>query len=277
MKLLQPDKYRLAIPGLKEVTINNLFARSVVEKHVDGKVYVDNITSPKAFYVTHPYGMSLLYGEVSDDFLQFELRDYLLGCRDLRKTGEWLQIFPSELENRIDKILGNKLRVCNTEKDRYDSCVAVIKHKRVNFKFNLQKFKQFRCEIDFNKYRLYDVDIALYNIINGSVVPNRFWNNASEFAHHGVGFSLMADGEEVAVAFSSFIHDEMLELGIETKSQYRRRGFAGIVSTKLIEYCLERGLEPVWACRQGNHGSYNLAVKLGFEPVAYLPYYELLI
>jgi hypothetical protein len=37
MKLLPLDDYNLAIPKLKEVAINNLFARSVVEKHVDGR------------------------------------------------------------------------------------------------------------------------------------------------------------------------------------------------------------------------------------------------
>jgi GNAT superfamily N-acetyltransferase len=277
MKLLPLNDYKLAIPKLTEVTINNLFARSVVEQHVDGKVYVDNIATPKAFYVIHPYGMSLLYGDVSDDFLQSELKDFLLDRNGLRKASEWLQIFPSELENRIDMILGKKLTISDSGTYRDNSGDAVVKHKRINFKFNLQKFEQFRCKIDLNEYSFCDVDIDLYNETNGSVVPKKFWNNASEFLMHGVGFSLMVEDQAVAIAFSSFVHDEMLELGMETKSEYRRRGFASIISAKLVEYCLEKGLEPVWACRQGNHGSYNLAIKLGFEPIACLPYYELLI
>lgn len=277
MKPLPLNDYKLAISKLKEVTINNLFARSVVEQHVNGKIYVDAIATPKAFYVIHPYGMSLLYGDVSDDFLQSELKDYLLGRNGLRKTGEWLQIFPSELENRIDTILGKKLSIFDGDKYRDNSGDVVVKHKRINFKFNLQKFQQFRRKIDLNEYSFCEVDIDLYNETNGSVVPNKFWNNASEFLTLGVGFSLIVEDQAVAIAFSSFMHDEMLELGMETKLEYRRRGFASIISAKLIEYCLERGLEPVWACRQGNLGSYNLAIKLGFEPIAYLPYYELLI
>jgi hypothetical protein len=277
MKLLPLDDYNLAIPKLKEVGINNLFARSVVEKHVNGKVYVDNIAGPKAFYVIHPYGMSLLYGDVSDKFLHTELKNYLMGYNGLRKASEFLQIFPSELENRIDNILGNKLCIFGSEKDRDNSGDAVVKHKRVNFKFNRGKFEQFRHRNNLNEYTFCNVDIALYNETNGRVVPNKFWNNASEFAMYGVGFSLMVEGQVVAIAFSAFMHDEMLELGMETKLECRRRGFASIVSAKLVECCLERGLEPVWACSQGNHGSYNLAVKLGFEPIAYLPYYELLM
>lgn len=276
MKLLPPDNYKLAIPKLREVAINNLFARSVVEKHVDGKVYVDDISNPKVFYVIHPYGMSLLYGNISDEFLQSELKDYLLGCNGLRKTCEWMQVFPSELENGIDTILGNKLRIFDHNKDINNSGYAVVKHTRVNFMFNPQKFEQFKSKINLGEYCFCNVDAALYNETIGSVVPNKFWNNASEFLMRGVGFSLMAEGQTVATAFSSFIHDKMLELGMETKSEYRRRGFASIVSAKLIEYCLERELEPVWSCRQGNLGSYNMALKLGFEPVSCLPYYELL-
>ena len=44
---LARDHYALAIPKLREVSSNHLFARSVVEKHVDGKVYVDDINDPK--------------------------------------------------------------------------------------------------------------------------------------------------------------------------------------------------------------------------------------
>ncbi len=276
MKLLPRHDHKLAIPRLKDVTINTLFARSVVEQHVDGTVYVDNPSDPRAFYVIHSYGMSLLYGDVSDDFLHSELKDYMLGDNGLRTAGEWLQIFPSELENRIDEILGSRLTIFDSDRSQDDSGAAVVKHTRVNFKFNRGKFDQFKRQIDLTAYSFCDVDKTLYDETNGSVVPNKFWNNASDFALHGVGFALMVEDQAVAVAFSSFMHDEMLELGMETKSDYRRRGFASIISAKLVEYCLERGLEPVWACRQGNHGSYNLAVKLGFEPVACLPYYELL-
>lgn len=76
MKRLPLNDYNLAISKLREVTINNLFARSVVEKHVDGTVYVDDIANPKAFYVIHPYGMSLLYGGVSNDFLESQMKGY---------------------------------------------------------------------------------------------------------------------------------------------------------------------------------------------------------
>ena len=275
MILLTPDKYNLAIPQLKQVTINNLFARAVVEHHIEGKIYVDDASNPNAFYVIHPYGMSLLYGKISDNFLQHHLKNHWLNAKGLRNANEYLQIFPTELENRIDKILGKALCIYDSNKEQNFSNYIVIKHKRVNFKFNPRKFKLFLSNVSLEKYNFCKVDEYSYNETHGSVVPNQFWNNANDFMQYGVGYSLIYDNQSVAIAFSAFIHDNMLELGMETKEEYRRNGFASIVSAKLISYCIENKLEPIWACRLANQASYNLAMKLGFEPVVYLPYYEL--
>jgi len=276
MFLLTPDTYKIAASKLKEVTINNLFARAVVEHHVNGKVYVDNVFTPNAFYVLHPYGMSLLYGTISDEFLETYLKDYLLGRNGSRNTDESLQIFPTELEKRIDDALEKNMIMSDLVVSPNHSGYSVIKYKRINFRFNRYKFEQFLLTIDFDTFKFLVIDSLLYSEIKGSVVPSKFWNNYSDFAQYGLGFSLIHENQSVAVAFSSFVHDQLFELGIETNAEYRKRGFASIVSAKLITYCLENDLEPVWSCRFGNHGSYNLALKLGFEPVVYLPYYELL-
>lgn len=274
IQLIASD-YKQACSRLKKVTINNLFARSVVEHRVEGKVYVDNVSEPNCYYVVHPYGMSLLYGQLSKDYLSSELTGYLVGTNSLRKTDEFLQIYPLELEERIDDALGERLFHQGLNKD-YDQTVhAVVKHKRINFTFNRKKFAEYLSQADLDSYRFLSVDKKLFEQMEGSVVPQKFWNNYSDFARYGVGFSLLSGNIPVAVAFSSFSHDNMLELGMETAVDHRQRGYASRVSAKLIMYCIDNGLEPIWACRAGNLGSYNLAIKMGFEPSAYLPYYEL--
>ncbi|MBP7847104.1 MAG: hypothetical protein KAZ94_03120 [Burkholderiales bacterium] len=47
-----------------------------------------------------------------------------------------------------------------------------------------------------------------------------------------------------------------------------------MVCARLIDYTLAHNLEPIWACRKGNQGSYNLAQLLGFVPVRELAYYQ---
>lgn len=273
--LLDPNKYDLALPKLLDVTINNLFARAVVERHVDGKVYVDDDTNPGAFYVAHPYGMSLLFGKVTDAFVEHHLKDYLLGRNGLRKPVEYLQVFPKEIEGQIDKILGSDLSVFEINTSNDHPKTSVVKYTRVNFKFNGDKYNEWVSTIDLSKYNFHLVDSKLFNETNGSVVPKHFWNNANDLTKYGIGYSLNYDQQNVAVVFSAFVHDNMLELGMETNAEYRRKGFGSIVCARLINYCIENNYEPIWACRLDNKGSYNLALKLGFEPAAHLPYYQL--
>jgi RimJ/RimL family protein N-acetyltransferase len=109
----------------------------------------------------------------------------------------------------------------------------------------------------------------------GSVVPKYFWNNAEDFLERGAGYSVLHQGKLAATAYASFVIDDMLELGIETVEQFRGRGFGKYACCALIDHCLERGLEPVWACRLENTGSYKLAQKVGFEDIAHIPYYRL--
>lgn len=76
-----------------------------------------------------------------------------------------------------------------------------------------------------------------------------------------------------STAYSSFIHADQFELGIETIEEYRGKGFAEQACDSIIDYCIANGYEPIWACRLENTGSYKL--KLGFVPSAEIPYYRL--
>ncbi|MCX8130532.1 MAG: GNAT family N-acetyltransferase [Clostridia bacterium] len=109
----------------------------------------------------------------------------------------------------------------------------------------------------------------------GYVIPKHFWKDEEHFCNTGIGFSLICDGEIAATAFSAFRYENQLEIGIETSEKYRGKGFAFRACAALIDYCMENSLEPVWACRRENEGSYKLAQKLGFVPIRSIPYYRL--
>ena len=55
MELLDKIDYGKAVESFKKVTINNLFARAVIEQTVFGKIFVNDKPNPKTFYVVHPY------------------------------------------------------------------------------------------------------------------------------------------------------------------------------------------------------------------------------
>jgi RimJ/RimL family protein N-acetyltransferase len=111
--------------------------------------------------------------------------------------------------------------------------------------------------------------------MEGGVVPSRFWDSEDDFFRNGLAYALFYKGELASMAFSSYWFDDQFELGIETKDKFRGKGFAELVCSALIDYCISHDYEPIWACRLENSGSYKLAQKLGFKPGIEIPYYRL--
>jgi len=98
------------------------------------------------------------------------------------------------------------------------------------------------------------------------------------FAGEGKKFAFrVMKGDEIVsectvVYFEKETYDtataRVVEIGIETKEEYRRRGFAFLACAAFIEYCLAHALEPNWGCWDHTTGSQDLAKKLGFEEIS---------
>jgi len=274
MKLLDKALYDKLIQPLRQVTINNLFARSVVEKRISGKVYVDQTENPTTFYVVHPYGMSLLFGDFNNQEFNHRFRDYALNLGKERDKHEWMQVYPDDWNSVLSQLLDGYLIKSGENHQNKDTGIVEL-NTRVNFKFNQEKYLSARPKALPHRTRIVRTDKNIYAEMTGSVIPSYFWDNADDFVNNGMGFSLY-DGDKLATtAYSAFIHDNKLELGIETLPEFRGKGFARLTCAALIDYCLENHFEPVWACRLENTGSYLLAQKLGFEPYTEIPYYRL--
>lgn len=265
--------YKLAEP-LKTITTNNLFARAVAERVVDGKVFVDDLENPQSFYLVHPYGMSLLFGDSGNEKFNLAFKEYALNENHNRNLIEWMQVFPAEWDAVLLDLLSDKLVSSAAESTMANAIELSV---RVNFKFNQDKFlSSKRTDRDADRHiEIRRTDKDAFAEMTGAVVPLHFWNSAQDFIDKGVAFSLYCDGKLASTAFSAYVNDDKLELGIETYDEFKGKGLAYKVCSALIDYCIENGLEPVWACRKDNVGSYRLAQKLGFENVKEISYYRL--
>lgn len=272
---LNKERYKEFISSLEEVSINTLFARAVIEGQVNGTVYVDELISPKTFYISHPYGMSLLFGKSNNKEFNKSFKDYALNTFKVRNAFEWLQVFPSTWERTINKLFQGHIIESSCNKPGENSNLIEI-NTRVNFKFKLVKCIQGKMNLP-KDLKLVRTDLEAFQKMKGSVVPKLFWKTAEDFLSNGIGFSSFIDSELACTAYSAFIFEGKLEIGIETVKAFRGRGLAFHTCSKLIDYCITKGLEPVWACRLDNTESYKLAKKLGFEPSIEIPYYRLAI
>ena len=186
---------------------------------------------------------------------------------------EWMQVFPDSWDDKLKDLFGIYLvkysNNSNNEKDKVEL------NGRVNFKFNQDAYFAFKQNKPKSDYKIMQTDKAIFNEMKGSVVPMFFWKDAEHFCNHGIGFSLFYENKLASTAYSAFIHDNYLEIGIETVEEYRGKGLAQYACSALIDYCLQNDFEPVWSCRFENTASCKLAQKLGFEPVSKRSYYKL--
>lgn len=274
MILLDHSKFDLAINPLKKVTFNTLFAQAVVEQKIEGEIYVDNRETPQTFCISHPYGMSLLFGKTNNDDFNKNFLDYACNTFKVRTKTEWLQVFPDEWNKKLINLFGEK-RIRSIDNIKKDETL-IEENTRVNFKFNKEKYLSFKTSLKTNNYNILRTDKEMFENMNGSVVPKYFWTNAEQFHNLGVGYSLIDENKIASTAYSAFITENQLEIGIETNQDYRGKGYAIYTCSTLIDYCIEHNYEPIWACRFENTPSYHLAQKLGFEPTLYTQYYRLI-
>lgn len=275
MKILDKNSYHLVANPLSELTINHLFARAVMEQKVDGEIYVDDAEHPTTFLIAHPYGMSLLFGNENNDNFNTSFVDYALNRNKFRQKTEWLQAYPVSWNEKLAILFADNI-IRENEKANYESKDKIELSTRVNFKFNVEKYLEFKQKLEKNTYEIVRTSKKHFEEINGTVVPKYFWNNAEDFNVNAVGFSLTYESKPASTAFSAFIIDQKLEIGIESVAEVRGKGFALYTCSAMIEYCLENGYEPIWACRLENSVSYKIAQKLGFEPTLYIPFYKLI-
>lgn len=96
-----------------------------------------------------------------------------------------------------------------------------------------------------------------------------------EYETKGLGFVIYHGKEIVAGASSYSSYKSGIEIEIDTKEEYRRKGLAYVAAAKLILECLDRDLYPSWDA--ANLWSVGLAQKLGYhferEYAAYYVYY----
>ena len=79
----------------------------------------------------------------------------------------------------------------------------------------------------------------------------------------GLGVVILREGELVAGASSYSRYRDGIEIEIDTREDYRRKGLAYVCGAKLILECLKRDLYPSWDAQ--NKWSVALAEKLGYQ------------
>ncbi|MCI8853808.1 MAG: GNAT family N-acetyltransferase [Lachnospiraceae bacterium] len=126
------------------------------------------------------------------------------------------------------------------------------------------------------EYALERLDAAMYHQCRQEAWSRDLvsqFPDAESYERLGLGVVILHEGQLVSGASSYTRYREGIEIEIDTRIDFRRRGLAQICGARLILDCLERGLYPSWDAH--NAGSAALAQKLGYHLSHMYPAYEL--
>lgn len=89
------------------------------------------------------------------------------------------------------------------------------------------------------------------------------YESYEQYAKSGLGVLILKDGIPISGASSYSAYRSGIEVEIDTREDYRRKGLATACGAKLILECLKRNLYPSWDAQ--NLWSAALAGKLGYR------------
>ncbi|SHO44419.1 GNAT family N-acetyltransferase [Anaerocolumna xylanovorans] len=117
-----------------------------------------------------------------------------------------------------------------------------------------------------SEYTLKMMDEALYEL-----AKSEDWScdlcsqfpSYKDYQAHGIGVMALFNGLPVSGASSYTVYDQGIEIEIDTRTDFRRKGLALACGAKLILECLDRNLYPSWDAIDLR--SVSLAEKLGYH------------
>ena len=151
---------------------------------------------------------------------------------------------------------------CYHEKAKVFSRYAIKKEPDIFDKDKLEKIAASLPE----QYKIHMIDEQLFQMCraeNWSADLVSQFPTYQDYHDLGLGVAICKDSAIVSGASSYSRYREGIEIEIDTRKDYRRKGLASVCGAKLILECLKRNLYPSWDAH--NLESVALAEKLGYH------------
>lgn len=161
-----------------------------------------------------------------------------------------------------DSHLAETIEACYGQRARKSVRYAIKKEPDV---FDREKLRAVVAGLPAG-YELKEMDESLFRRCR-EIPWCRDWvaqyEDYARYRRYGLGAIILKEGEPVSGASSYSGYPGGIEIEIDTREDYRRKGLAHICGAKLILDCLERGWYPSWDAQ--NLWSVALAEKLGYH------------
>lgn len=201
-----------------------------------GEAYTDNISNPKfAILIVRKY--CFISGNIEKENLYKLINN---------KLKQYIIIPSDNLKSVIEEIFKGNINKC----ERHS-----IKKNPV---FDNRKLQEYINKVP-KEYNIQSIDKKIAYRIK----EEKFINITDNYEKNGVGYCCTYNNEIIGVASSNIFYKDGIEVNIKVKDEYRRKGIATALASKLILKCSEENKKISWDA--ANLWSVGLAEKLGFE------------
>ena len=243
MSLRQGDKseYSRFRDSAKSCSANRVYPMSIAEGYQKGDIYIDEKEGAVMFW--HYCGFVYFSGSPSTDILE-----------------EVYQEFLKKKQERRFIIITDDEEI----KDFFSSKSDVIIDKRFEYVYDAQNSMADSTAETASELSIERISGNNIERIHGRIIPSFSWDSNEAFLDKGLGY-VTVDGDRVAaVAFSSAVSSDEIDIGVETDSDYQRRGLSAKLSLKMCKEIIAMGKKPVWAHAAANVASGKTAERAGF-------------
>ena len=202
-----------------------------------GEAYVNDLENPSlAFLLVSTY--CFINGNVENEKLKEVMDKYNLT--------EYTVIPGNNLKKQFYEIYGKDIY----KRNRY----SIKKNPKFDFSKLIENINKLS-----NEFVLEEIDSFCENKIK----KENLLSITKNYEEDGLGVVCMNNSEIIGICSSNIVYKDGIEVNIEVKEKFQRRGIALAMASKLILMCLERNKKISWDAYDLN--SVALAEKLGFE------------
>jgi hypothetical protein len=252
MKALDAQDYERVGPICAEMANTHLHISAILNGDCPGKVYVDDITHPRAVYLVSGDG-HYLAGSPDNQTFNKALNAALPG-------DHYFVLFldPERWSKALPIVLKDTYAV---EAER---CHFTLRHHRL-------ADWQSRIPAGFSMEGI-DRELLAKGLAHSDQVMEWIideWRTLDAFLERGVGSCLVDEGQIVSWSLVDYVQGDRCEMGIHTAWGQRRRGFGTMTAAATAARSLDLGLSSIgWHCWANNAGSIRTADKVGFQRTA---------
>ncbi|MGL1890572.1 MAG: GNAT family N-acetyltransferase [Spirochaetaceae bacterium] len=270
IKVKKIDKNR----SLNIVSNDNPSFSGIVTGKCKGSMWVNNIENPTiALTYSFAVGGYCILGNPGQDSVYEQLHNFLIKelFPKLKKRGEEFFEFSVEslesqkciLELFSDKIIESEDEYFYIKTDKTKSSFEVPVEYSI-----LKVDSKFIDELEHHEYQ------------NRVFLEERLlesWGSYEDFLNESIAYVALYKKRIVAVIVGTATFNNIIPIDIETEKQHRNRGLASILTTCLVNNCIDKQLMPQWNCVDSNNASKKTALKSGFEFMKKSPFFWLKI